>query len=102
MVLNKNKLLYLNSKEKYKEIYEIFREEYKSMLKEFFRDNNIECIEKGSIVYYLKILSKNFNHEYDDISKIISESFLNKMDESMLPLSICIDSYNYVKKRLNV
>lgn len=100
-MLDKEKLFYLNQKQKYSDIYKIFKQEYKDLLFNFFTLHDVEIVKEAPFSHYLEVLESKFNNEYKDVVSILMNAFLKEENSIFLPLSTAIDSYNYVKNRLN-
>ena len=101
-MLDKEKLYYLNQKQRYEDMYDIFLQEYKEIIGKFLEFNNIEYVKGGSILYYLEMLERNFGKQYPDVCKVISETFSSGRKNDDFSLAMAIDSYNFVKQKLKV
>lgn len=100
-MLNKEELLRLNKQGQFDKIYNLFRNEYKSILKNFFTKNKIDVKNDYSLINLITRLNYVENGKYADISDYLSDMFL--CDESTLAssISLAIDMYNYIYSSLS-
>lgn len=95
-MLDKSKLLYLNKNQKYDEIYDIFVEEYKSIITKFLDERGVQHHDEAPILYYIEIIRKNFGKRYEDALQRLTDIFVDEKIDSQEAILYAIDSYKYV------
>lgn len=98
-MLQKEELIGLLKKEKYLEIRNIFRREYKRILIEYAQNNGIDISDNPPLIFLLKRIECKFPN-LRCYTGLISKVFFCENVPSEDALSLMIDNYNKIKEAL--
>lgn len=98
-MLNKELLLKMNQNKEYEKILEIFREDYKSLLLDFFERKNIKPMS-NSLIHLIAQLNYLDDGKYRDISDYLTDMFFYDENSLFSSLELAIDMYNTINSIL--